>query len=682
MPLLVLAGTVAAWGAPADPIATGALRIQGNRLTIYADANTTDADQTVNVGERARVRTCFGGADVPCGSILPGDPRIAGMVVRGDLSGPEVPQAIVEETVPGGAFLLPGFQQEGDYRLENIRLVDAATGQVLSTAEPSVAILHVRQILLASASVRTLSLAELQARGITFSAENFQAFNFAVGFAFGDQIVKIELPIVYSGYGTVQPLDKPKVILDGLPSDLAHAVARWQPPQIVPFKLEQPDGSDTLRAGEEEDEDLHLPLFGAIVLPGTVSYLNQFFEARLVVANGAPAGSSARLEQIQASLRLPPNNVLRVAATSPAVAPGQALPVQSATGARVLLAGDQGTAAWTVEGLAAGTHTLQMDISANLGRPGRDPFPLLSRIQAAIEVVDARFNLTFSHPDVVREGEAYSLFVTVSNLSAAAQNLITVDLDEQHMTGAHREDPNDNLRRTIQTLAPGQAETLEYRLVSDLDGKVIATTFQSTSPAGQGTILLRTGVGELGIPLSPATLVLPRFSERLKTPYLASDDLLRAETRFLGLAYSLAVAPAALTPQGLPRVIKTDVERRAIDFAQAGMRTFLHEPLLESLEVLALDSLGNRQPLAEIDELRRSTGKGLAAGSELAKLIRGEQASRNLSARDLFDQFAATPPYTDPSVAALLVPADGSEALTLEMQGQADGVPGVVKGAA
>jgi hypothetical protein len=92
--------------------------------------------------------------------------------------------------------------------------------------------------------------------------------------------------------------------------------------------------------------------------------------------------------------------------------------------------------------------------------------------------------------------------------------------------------------------------------------------------------------------------VLPRFSERLKKPYLATDDLHRAHNRFFGLAYSLAVAPAALTPSGLPRVIKTDVERRAIDFAQAGMRTYLKEPLLESLEVLALDNLGNRAPLA------------------------------------------------------------------------------------
>jgi len=680
---LVLLGLFATVPRPAqaDPIGSGALKIQGNRLTLYADALTNDADQTINVGERARIRTCFGAAEAACGSVFPGDPRVAGMLVRAELSGPEVPQPIPVETVPGGTFLLPGFQQEGDYRLENIRLVDEATGQVLSTSEPSLAILHVREILLASASVRTLSLQELRDRGITLTAENFQAFNFSVGFAFGSEIVEIELPMLYSGYGTVEPLARPTVNLDGLPPDVAHAVERWQPPQIVPFRLEQPEAEQGLRAGEEEDEALRLPLFGAIVLPGTVSYLNQFFEARLVVANGAPVGSNASLEDIQATLRLPPYNVLRIAASQPSVAPGQSVPVVSASGSRALFPGQQGSAAWTVEGLAAGTHTLQIDVNASLERPGRDPFPLLTRIQAAIEVVDARFNLTFSHPDVVREGEEYTLFVTVTNLSRAAQNLVSVDLDETAMTGAHRADPADNLKRTIQTLAPGQAETLEYRLVADLDGKVVATTFQSTSSAGQGTIRLRTGVGELGIPLSPATLVLPRFSERLKRPFLPDDELHRAHTRFLGLAYSLAVAPAAMTPAGLPRVIKSDVERRAVDFAHAGMRTFLQEPLLESLEVLALDYLGNRHPLAEIDELRRGTGKGLAVGTELAKVIQAQQAQRGFDAEELFDHFAATTTYTDPYVAALLVP-DAGDVLDLEVQGSYEGVFGTLAAAA
>ncbi len=667
--MLVLSCALAARSAHAagGPITTGQLLIQGSRLTLYSDALTTDADQTIDVGERARVRTCFGGIDDPCGSVLPGDPRVAGLVVRAELAGPEVADALPLETLPGGTFVLPGFQQEGDYRLENIRLVEEATGRVLGAAEPSVALLHVTEIVLTSATVRALSLADLQARGISIGQEDFQAFDFAVGFAFGSETVEIKLPIVYNGFEPVQALSAPRVTLDGLPENVVKMVERWQPPTIIPFALEreEPEGPQLTA---EEDVDLRFPLFGAIVLPGSVSYLNQFFEARLIVANGAAAGSNVQLSDLGASVRLPSGDVLRVVATDPAVAAGQLVPVVEADGGRVLDPGEQGSAAWTIEGLAAGTHTMAIDVTGQIDRPGRDPLPVLSRTQAAVEVVDARFNLTFSHPDVVREGEAYSLFVTVTNLSRATQNLITVDLDEQHLSGAHREDPNDPLRQTIDTLEPGQAETLEYRLVAELDGKVVATTFQSSSSAGQGTIRLFAGVGELGIPLSPATLVLPRFSDRLDAPYLPSSDFLRANVRFLGLAYSLAVAPSAYIPPDLPHVIRTDVERRAIDFGEAGLRTFAGEPLLESLEVLALDQLGNRDPLAELDELRRRLAKGEAAAEEMAALLRHEQEARGLDALELLDHFASTASYTAPWLAATLVP-DGSAPLpTLELR--------------
>ncbi len=354
---------------------------------------------------------------------------------------------------------------------------------------------------------------------------------------------------------------------------------------------------------------ISLPLLGAIVMPGNVTFLNQFFDARVIVANGAPGGSAVELRELEGVLRLPQGQVLRLARTEPPVAPGQAVPVTAANGLRVLSPGEQGAAAWTLEGLAAGTHVLRADITGEIARPGRDPLPVASTVQAAVDVVDARFHLTFTHPDVVREGEAYSLFVTVANLSRATQNLITVEIRDQHLVGAHREDPDDTLGRTITTLAPGQAETLEYRLVADLTGQVVAATFESSAPTGQGSIRLITGVGELGIPLSPATLVMPRFADRLAPPHTASDGFLRAWTRFLGLAYSLAVAPAGAAPE-LPRVVRADVEQRAVDVAEAGQRTFLGDGLLESLEVLALDLLGARHDLAELDALRRAHRQG------------------------------------------------------------------------
>jgi hypothetical protein len=666
--LLLLALAIAATPAAAAPFGAGQLRIEGTRLTLYADELTTDADQTVDVGERARVRTCFGGIEAGCGSVLAGDPRVAGLVVRAELRGPELPRAVELETVPGGSFMLPGFHQEGDYSLENIRLVDGVSGEVLSMAQPSVAILHVRQILLAHAMVRTLSLEDLRLRGIELDHENFQGFTFAVGFAFGEEIVELELPLVYDGFGNLIELERPEVKLDGLPQHTAHVVERWQPPRLVPFKLEPAPKGESYELRGEEDEGLHLPVFGAIVLPGTLSYLNQFFEAELVVANGAAAGSGAELHGLGAQLRLPGDRSLRMVASDPWVAPGQEVPISRVDGGRTLYPGEQGSATWVVEGLRAGTHALQIDVTGDLLRPGREPLPVLSRVQAAVEVVDARFNLTFSHPDVVREGEDYSLFVTVTNLSPATQNLITLELRPEQLTGAVAAVAGDTLQRTIETLAPGQAETVELRLTALLNGKVVATTFQASSSAGSGTIRLRTGVGELGIPLSPATLVMPRFSDRLESPWVPQGDLLRAQVRLLGLAYSLASAPPALTPQGLPRVIRSDVERRAIDLAQAGHRIALGEAVLESLEILALDLLGNRHPLAEYDELRRRLDKGRAAAAELATALRHEQAERGLGAVDLLDHLAATASYTQPFLAALLIPDGEDSPLELEVR--------------
>lgn len=667
-------GWVTSASAQSDPMASGVLLVQGNRLTLYADADTTDADQVLNLGERGRVRTCFGGPDVPCGSVLPGDPRVAGLVVRAELRGPELPQAVELETVPGGSFFLPSFQQEGDYRLENIRLISSDSGQVLGYAEPALALLHVREIVVASASVRTLSLEELRARGIEFNEENFQAFDFAVGFAIADEYVEIEFPVIYHGNGQLEPLRKPRVKLDGLPEPTVRALERWQPPQIVPFRFEGREGIEGLEIDVEERERLSFPLFGAIVIPGTVTFLNQFFEAKLVVANGAPAGSEVELQNLRGTLKLPTGNVLRVAQTEPPVAPGQWVPIVGAVGDRSFGPGEQGTAAWTLEGLRPGTHAVVMDIEGDLTRPGRDALPVLSRTQAAVEVVDARFNLTFSHPDVVREGEEYTLFVTVNNLSRVAQNLVSVEIRDEHLTGAHPADPNDPLKRTIETLEPGQSETLEFELVSELTGKVIATTYQSESINLTGTVLLRAGVGELGIPLSPATLLMPKYTEYIKPPYTVDDELVKTHVRTLGLAYSLAVAPAAMVPPGLPRVIKSDVERRAIDLAEAGQRIFLGDQMLESLHVLLLDQLGNRHHLEEYDELRRRLNKGLRASDQLAVALRREQENRSLDGEALYDHFNATMSYTRPYLSALLVPDD--PALRVELHRTTEMGPG------
>ncbi len=366
--LVCAAGATPVAAQPGSPLGTAQLQVSGARLTLYADALTTDAEQTINVGEAARVRTCFGTGGA-CGTAAPGS--VPGLKVVGDLSGPELPQAIPYETAPGGTFFLPGFQREGDYLLSNIRLVETASGRVLANAEPSLATLHVRQILLASATVTRLTLADLQARGITITQQNFNAFRFAVGFLFSGTTVIIDLPVLYNGNGGAQPLAGPVVNLDGLPPAVASAVRRWQPPNIIPFQLNA-TGPRVPKPGGADDEvtNPEYPLYGAIVLPGSVSFLNQFFDAKLIVANGAPNGSGATLQNVTGAIRLPSGDVLRLASTAPPVAVGQKLPVLEANGQGAIGPGEQGTASWTVEGLLPGTHVLRMEIEAELARPG------------------------------------------------------------------------------------------------------------------------------------------------------------------------------------------------------------------------------------------------------------------------------------------------------------------------
>lgn len=650
---------------PTGPIVSDRLLIQGTRLSIAPG----DEAQVLDVAEVASVRTCFAGV---CGAMAAGDVRVAGLVVLGELSGPDLPAPVTYSTVPGGVFVLPPLQFEGDYLLSNIRLARQGTGEVLGTSAPSAALLEVRQILLQSATVRQLSLADLQARGIQISQESFNALSFSVGFAFNGEQVSIELPVLFQGPGRVDLLEKPAVRLDGLSPETAALVSRWQPPRLVPFRLEK-SGVAPIRSGQEEEEvPPEANLFGVIVLPGNVSFLNQFFDARLLVANGAPAGSEAVLANVNASVRLPaavPREVLRIARTTPAVSAGQEVPVVGATGWNRLGPTEQGSASFTIEGLVPGTHVLSIAVGASLERPGRDPLPLSGALQAAVEVVDARFNLSFNHPDVVREGEPYTLFVTVTNLSRATQNLVTVALDEERITGAHKERSGDDFSPTVSSLAPGEAATLEFRLVADVTGRCVATTFQGSGPV-EGVIRLRTGVGEAGIPLSPVSLVLPRFSELLPEP------LLRSSVRLLGLAHGLAIAPQGAIPPELPRLVTADVERRAVDLAEAGQRLYLGDELFSSLEVLLLDQLGNRHDLAGFDQLRRVLSKGRDAAEALAEVLRSEQEARSLSARGLLGHFAGTASYARPWLAATFESAGAGEAPVLELR-KLNGITGV-----
>ncbi len=423
--LVCAAGATRVVAQSGGPLGTAQLQISGARLTLgrqLPDDRRRADDQRRRGGARAhllrlRRRVRLGpdrrGAR-PHGRRRPVGTRIC----RGRSR---------TKTAPGGTFFLPGFQREGDYLLSNIRLVETATGRVLANAEPSLATLHVRQILLASASVTRLTLADLQARGITITQQDFNAFTVRGGIrVLGD----------HREHRASRPLfrQRPRPAARQVDREARRAAARrgsppsrrWQPPNIVPFRLSATAPRTPSPDGPGEVTDPEFPLYGAIILPGSVSFLNQFFDAKIIVANGAPNGSGAHAAERdgrpQAAVGRRPCASPQPFRPSP---PGRSCPSSRRTGWERSARRSRGPRAGPSRASCLGTHVLKMEIEADLARPGR---PILSTggvVQAAVEVVDARFQLAFNHPDVVRTGEPYSLYVTVTNLSRAAQNLVT-----------------------------------------------------------------------------------------------------------------------------------------------------------------------------------------------------------------------------------------------------------------
>ncbi|MGC4081207.1 MAG: carboxypeptidase-like regulatory domain-containing protein [Vicinamibacterales bacterium] len=123
-------------------------------------------------------------------------------------------------------------------------------------------------------------------------------------------------------------------------------------------------------------------------------------------------------------------------------------------------------------------------------------------------------------------------------------------------------------------------------MVSRISGKVTAATLDSNENV-QGHFVLKSAIGELGVPLSPDSLVLPKEANSLPA------DLRQAVLGLLGKAHAVATAPAAALPPDVRRFSKKIVIDRAVQTAEAGMRVTLHDTLSSSAAQLLMDFLGS-----------------------------------------------------------------------------------------
>ncbi|WP_291983599.1 hypothetical protein, partial [Luteitalea sp.] len=564
---------------PARVLSRAEIEVYGLVLRVTPETQTVPKDYATIVSAFLQAP----GGNAP--ESLP--PFAPGAEVRATLRGPGLaaPRELV--TRPGTPFDIPAMSRAGTYTLENIRLV--SDGEVLLYGSPDLVRLEViDQLLVTSVSARPLTADEIREKGIVYDRTSFQAYDFTAAFAVGDGTkIDIQFPVVLPNLLSVTD---PKTVLDlaGVDVPLLRTVQTLIP-DTLRIQARIPNLSVvgfTLRLDEAASSGSLVmpPIPGVIVIPGDIGFLNQFFSVTLMVGNVAPAGSGLDVRNLRAAISLPAgvdrvvgsnDDPLRLARTAAGIAPEQPVlqpgpdgQIGTADDLLVLSPGQTGSAEFLVEGLREGTHVIEMELSGTLEGMPVGPVPVRGRAAGAVLVRNPTFTLTFTHPDVVNAGEPYTLDVTVTNTSDSPANFVSLNLFGNNISGATlTTEPS----QAIEMLRPGDSATVSYGLVAQRTGTVTAATLDSNENVN-GRFLFKTAIGELGVPLSPDSLVLPQEANGLP------PALREAMVGLLGRAWAVATAPTAAVPPDLIRFSKQVVIDRAIQTATTGLRVSLGEP--------------------------------------------------------------------------------------------------------
>jgi hypothetical protein len=558
----------------------------------------------------------------------------SGFQVRAELSGPglgapvTLPDLGPSDPPPTDPLLLPipALPIAGNYSLSNIRLI--REGQtVLDVSPATIPIKIIDQILVTSVQTRPLTLAEIRDKGIVLDSDDYLGFEFTIGLATNSQSVSFSMPVVFDRAGVpvpqvIQPPPDPPRVGVSTPG--------FEPPAplIIPSLLD----FDPVEVAGVPEVSLRLPggapirIPSVLVIPGNVGYLKQFFSAQLFVANGAPVASGLSVANVTGTVELPegadhelgtaddplslPDTVRGPQPQTLAVR-GVGLDGQPGTADDVdeLQPAQQGQAEFLVRGDQEGFYPLSFAIDATLkGLPVGD-VGIKGKASGGVLVRNPFFDMTFTTPSVVRKGETFSVFATVTNIGKGLANDVSVTLDASRMSGAELvSEPSAH----IDTLRGGDAKTLEYKFLSLRTGQVQATYLHfDTNDGSGGKLKFTLGVGERGVALSPDTLVLPAAVDGLP------GDVVDAAMRVLGQAWSIANAPTGTLPSDVIRVTRGVATEKALALAEAGLRVELGQDTASAVRDLAFDFYGGDTLDAGFDQLLRQT----AAGSDFARTL-------------------------------------------------------------
>gem|GEM_PF-6462551 len=634
--------SIAAQAAGALDLGSAQLQIAGTRLTVSPESQTVP-NNTVTI-----VETHLEGYDVGAGA-LPADLRVVG-----DFTGPEIDGIQRLETTPNEPFRIPRLRVQGQYQLDNIRLVQG--DEILAYATPRSSAVLVTQVLVARVTSRALTLDEVRSYGVVVDEDHFHAFNFTFGFAVDGKEFSYNMPVLFGGGGSlpgsVQVLRPPHLVGGGS----GTSSPRFRPPRLAPFTLElekkshvQAYGGCKAINGCYKADPISLP--GVILFPADVSLLNQFFSVVMVAKNAAPEGDPLTIRDLTAKVSLPPG--LRLAETEPPTPLGVPVPVrvpgpdgELGTGDDLtfLIAQAEGQAEVLVEGKSQGTHLVEFDLEGVLdGFPDGELRRVTGTARGAVVVRDPTLGVTITHPEILRVDEEYPLRLTISNTGNAPVNLLTVSLPISGLSGTEVVGASS---QTIPSLLPGESELVEFQMVSHRTGRVVATAVRHGSQIDP-RFEFSVSVGELGIPLSPEAIILPDSTGNLP------DDLVRHALALVGLGYSLGTAPVESLGPGNPMIDLGSLHEKVYWLGAAGRHVGLGEDLFDSAAVLAAEWAGARSPDWGWDELRRKTDKGGLVGQSLGDVFGAEAAGTTPLAA--FERFAATTAYLGPVQGALAV---------------------------
>lgn len=653
--------------------------------------NVEQATQTVPKNIATIVSTYLQTPTLPSGQVppLPSD-----AVVKATLRGPGLEKPLDLAVMGNTPFNIPPLVTPGTYSLDNIRLESG--GEVMLRGNPeSVTIEVIEKLLVTQVTARPLTAAEIREKGIVYDKSNFQAYNFTAAFAVeSGKEIKLDMPVLLPLLASTQEVSVPTAGIGALAEAQLKGVATIIPDSLKLAQTKIPNLTVTgfsLKMDKYEGSTFVVPpIPGVVVIPGDIGFLNQYFSVMLMVGNVAPLDSNLVVKDLRAEIFLPSgkDNVagssddpLMMAMTGTGEAPRIRAVVQPGPDAKLgtdddivsLAPGETGNAEYLVEGRREGSHTVEMEITGTLYGLPIGPVTVRGRAAGTVLVRNPTFTMTFTHPDIVAAGEEYTLDVTVTNTSDSPANFVSINLYQNQIGGADLVDPSQP-NRQIETIPPGDSASVSFDLRSKVSGKVFAATLDSGEQVS-GRFQLKTSVGELGIPLSPDSLVLPKESRFLP------KSLRDAALGMLGKAYAVATAPAAALPRDVRRFGKKIVWTRGIEVAQAGFRVSLGqvqsptdpplgEPVADTAKQLLFDFMGSnygrlpeqfakpeelafeRDDFTGFDELRRRSVRGDVLADAVASLLSPDFLS--MGGGEFQRDFSSKTAYRPPQVSVVL----------------------------